>query len=92
MGTYYCFRGRRGCDHIVVITTKVVSSQGLNFVPKVHWSRTSVHQAFTGPGPVSTNNLLVLRNFLLILNIGMEEIKFVENKIYLSSPPPGSGN
>jgi hypothetical protein len=49
MGTYYCFRGRRGCDHIVVITTKVVSSQGLNFVPKVHWSRTSEHQESIGP-------------------------------------------
>jgi hypothetical protein len=31
---------------------------------------------FTGPGPVSTRNLLVL-------NIGMKEIKFVGNKINL---------
>jgi len=30
---------------------------------------------------VSTRNLLVLKNCLLVLNIGMEEIKFVEHKI-----------
>ena len=47
MGTYYCFRSRCGCDHIVVITTKVVSSQGLKFLPKDHWSRTSEHQEST---------------------------------------------
>ena len=35
-----------------------------------------ISQKFTGPGPVSTRNLLVL-------NIGMEEIKFVEHKINL---------
>ena len=33
-------------------------------------------QKFTGPGPVSTRNLLVL-------NIGMKEIEFVEHKINL---------
>ena len=49
MGTYYCFRGHCGCDHIVVITTKVVSSQGLNIFQKVHWTRTSKHQESTGP-------------------------------------------
>ena len=40
-------------------------------------------QKFTGPGPVSTRNLLVLKNFLLVLNIGMKEIKFVGHKINL---------
>ena len=40
----------------------------------------------TGPGPMSTRNLLVL-------NMGMEEIKFVEHKINLPpSPLPGSSN
>jgi hypothetical protein len=37
----------------------------------------------TGPGPVSTRNLLVLKNFLLVLNIGMEEIKNFEHKVNL---------
>jgi hypothetical protein len=45
--------------------------QGLKNCPKVHWSR----------------NLLVLKNFLLVLNIGMEEIKFVEHKINLPPLP-----
>ena len=36
----------------------------------------------TGPGPVSIRNLLVLKIFLLVLNIGTKEIKFVEHKIY----------
>jgi len=43
---------------------------GLNFFQKVHWSR-------------SIWNILVLKNFLLVLNIGMKEIKFVEHKINL---------
>jgi hypothetical protein len=75
MGTYYCFRDHHGCDHIVVIT----EFTGVNFFS----------QKFTGPGPriKSTKNLLVLENFLLILNIGMEEMKFVEHKIDLSPPP-----
>jgi hypothetical protein len=38
-------------------------------------------QKFSGPGPVSTGNLLVL-------NIGMEEIKFVEHKINLHTLTP----
>ena len=38
---------------------------------------------FTGPGSVSTRNLLVLKNFLQVLNIRMEEIRFVEHKINL---------
>jgi len=33
---------------------------------------------------VSTRNLLILNIFLLVLNIGMEEIKFVVHKINLS--------
>jgi hypothetical protein len=37
-------------------------------------------QKFTGSGPGSTRNLLVL-------NIGMEEIKFVEHKINLHPYP-----
>ena len=48
--------------------------------------------------PGSTRHLLVLKNFLLVLDIGMEEIKFVEHKInlhpqssrltfYLTNPP-----
>ena len=43
---------------------------GLNFFQKVHWSR-------------SIWNILVLKNVLLVLNIGMKEIKFVEHKIIL---------
>jgi hypothetical protein len=32
----------------------VVSVQGLIFFPKVHWSRSSQHQEFTGPEKFST--------------------------------------
>jgi hypothetical protein len=38
-------------------------------------------QKCTGPGLVSTMNLLVLKIVLLVLNIGMEEIKFVDHII-----------
>ena len=38
---------------------------------------------FTGPGPVSIWNLMVLKNVLLVLNIGMKEIKLVEHEINL---------
>jgi hypothetical protein len=49
-------------------------AKGLIFLsPKVHWSRT----------------LLVLNIFLLVLNIGMEEIKFVDHKINLPPSPSG---
>ena len=44
--------------------------------PKVHWFRTREHQESTGP-----------EIFLLVLNIGMEEIKFVEHKINLHPYP-----
>ena len=40
-------------------------------------------QKFTDPGPVSNRNLLVLKNCLLVLNIGMKETKFVKHKINL---------
>ena len=48
MGTYYCFRDHRGC--IVVITTKVVSSQGLFFFSK---SSLVQDQESIGPGKCS---------------------------------------
>jgi len=43
-------------------------TSGVKNFPKVHWSRTSEHQEST---------VLVLNNFLLVLNIGLEEMKFV---------------
>jgi hypothetical protein len=58
--------------------------QALRFPPPIKLTATGVKfffQKFTDPGPVSTRNLLVLKNVLLVLNIGMKEIKFVEHKI-----------
>jgi len=44
----------------------------------------------------NSQSSLILNNFLLVLNIGMEEIKFVGTQNYLPlpppSPPPGSGS
>jgi hypothetical protein len=47
----------------------------------------NIEQKCIHPRPVNTRNLLVLKMFLLVLNIGMVEIKFVEHKINLPHYP-----